>query len=352
MKLLMTALVLGFAAGTALAADDSTGWNAGASAVFGEYDFDNNQIDDKSTGFKLFTGYRINKWLGLEGSYHNFGRFKEDLPAPDGDVQVDIDGFSVTGLLFAPLSKDFEAFAKAGWYTFDQQAIVDDTVTSRNSPDGLTLGAGARAYLSDRFAVRADADWFDIDDADLWSINLGIEYLFGKPARPAPVVAAVAAPPPPPPPAPPPPPPAPKDSDHDGVMDNNDKCPGTPAGATVDADGCEVQLVLKGVLFSTNSATLTASDQSILDSVAKTLAERTGYTVAVVGHTDNTGSDAYNQSLSQRRADAVRDYLVSQGIPAGSLSAVGMGESEPIATNDTADGRAENRRVTLDFSKR
>ena len=365
MKRCLTAIVLGLTATAALAADDQTdsqsdnkaGWNLGIAAAFGEYQFDSNQLDDSSVGFKLFAGYRFNQWLGLEGAYHNFGDFEEDtVPAvPGGDAIAQIDGFSASGLFFLPLGgEDFELFGKAGFYSFSQDIFVDDTTVGTNSPDGLHLGAGARFFISDQLAVRSEADWFNIDKGDLWSLNLGFEYLFGRPAQvaapvamAAPVAAPVAAV------APAPATPAgPVDSDGDGVTDGSDQCPGTPAGATVNALGCEEQLVLRGVNFSTGSAVLTPDDMLILDSVAETLAKRTAFNVEVRGHTDSVGSEQSNADLSQRRAESVRDYLASKGVSAAQLTAVGKGETEPVASNETADGRAENRRVALEFTRR
>lgn len=141
------------------------------------------------------------------------------------------------------------------------------------------------------------------------------------------------------------------DADRDGVVDRLDKCPGTPAGIKVDANGCEIEeIVLRGVIFDTNKATLKASSTAILDSVVDILKQRPNAKVELRGHTDNVGKDAYNQKLSERRAVAVVDYLVSKGIPAANLTAKGFGESNPIATNDTPDGREQNRRVTLQFT--
>ena len=89
-------------------------------------------------------------------------------------------------LVFAPLaSEDLDVYGKAGYYFFDQEVVVDDVVVGSNSPSGLLLGAGSRFAVSDQFAVRAEADWFDINDGDLWSLNLGFEYLFGRPAKAA-----------------------------------------------------------------------------------------------------------------------------------------------------------------------
>jgi len=128
-----------------------------------------------------------------------------------------------------------------------------------------------------------------------------------------------------------------------------DACPGTPAGAKVDARGCEIVLTLKGVNFETNSATLTPGSSSILDQAAAVLKQRPNAKVEVQGHTDARGKDAYNLKLSDRRAAAVLKYLVGAGVNAGMLSSKGYGESSPVASNDTEEGRAQNRRVDLKF---
>ena len=141
-----------------------------------------------------------------------------------------------------------------------------------------------------------------------------------KPApTPAPVAPAPVAKAPPPP--PPPPPPAP-------------------------AVGSKI-VSLEGTHFDFNKATLTAAGTAKLDEAATVLAENPSVTVNVDGHTDSVGSDAYNQGLSERRAKAVVDYLVAKGVDAARLSPTGYGESKPVATNDTAEGRALNRRVEL-----
>lgn len=138
------------------------------------------------------------------------------------------------------------------------------------------------------------------------------------------------------------------DSDGDGVADSRDACPDTPAGATVDGRGCASAIVLKNVNFMLNSGELTADSKSTLDQVANSLKARGDIkSIEVIGHTDSLGAAAYNQSLSEKRAGAVADYLVSQGVDSGILHAKGMGESEPVADNGTAEGRAQNRRVEL-----
>ena len=152
------------------------------------------------------------------------------------------------------------------------------------------------------------------------------------------------------------------DEDHDGVPDSRDKCPGTPRGVQVDANGCppapvveqpvvvkEEVIVIRDVHFMFNSAKLTAADKVRLDKVASRLkSEAPGARLSVTGHTDSVGSDAYNQTLSERRAHSVTDYLVESGVPRSSFVSVrGAGESQPVADNKTDDGRSMNRRVEI-----
>lgn len=140
------------------------------------------------------------------------------------------------------------------------------------------------------------------------------------------------------------------DSDGDGVVDSKDACPGTPAGVKVDANGCEIKakaISLSGILFHTNSAELRSESIAVLNATADTLNANPGVGVEIAGHTDSDGDAGYNQDLSERRANTVRDYLVSKGVSGSRLSAAGYGESQPVADNATAQGKAQNRRVEL-----
>lgn len=139
------------------------------------------------------------------------------------------------------------------------------------------------------------------------------------------------------------------DSDGDGVVDALDECPGTPKGDKVDARGCTLAstIILRGVRFDNDSAEIRADARPILDEAVATLKRYPQIKVEVAGHTDSRASEAYNLDLSLRRAQAVVDYFVQMGIEAGRLSAKGYGESQPIADNATAEGRATNRRVEL-----
>lgn len=139
------------------------------------------------------------------------------------------------------------------------------------------------------------------------------------------------------------------DLDKDGVMNLGDLCPDTLAGAQVDAFGCEenAAIVLRGVNFKTDSDELTDDSISILDRVAGTLVENPDLRVEVAGHTDSDGDDAYNKDLSQRRSETVMSYLTDKGVNSENMTAQGYGEEQPVAGNDTAEGKALNRRVEL-----
>jgi OOP family OmpA-OmpF porin len=175
------------------------------------------------------------------------------------------------------------------------------------------------------------------------------------------------------------------DGDGDGVVDALDKCPTTPAGRKVNAEGCELdsdgdgivdaldkcptvfaktadgcpvavvpepvpmpkKLVLEGVNFDNDKATLRPESSAILDKAAAALKEWGDVKVEVAGYTDDRSTDEHNLKLSQNRAETVRSYLISNGVDANRLTAKGYGESQPIADNNTEEGRFKNRRVEL-----
>lgn len=197
------------------------------------------------------------------------------------------------------------------------------------------LGAGAFIRLwenpdaSQSFSLRPDfkARWNRPGASGatvdyLYTLGFTFSWGPGKAPPPPPPAPPAAAPAPPPAPSPPPPP--------------------EPAPAPVKSD-----VVLEGVTFETNSAVLATASKPILDDAAQGLKQHPRLQIEVQGHTDSTGSAPYNMGLSQRRAEAVRDYLVSAGVPAAQLSAKGYGRTQPVASNASAAGRAKNRRVVM-----
>lgn len=142
------------------------------------------------------------------------------------------------------------------------------------------------------------------------------------------------------------------DTDADGVVDVKDKCAGTPADVTVDGDGCpDFKGKLQGVYFETSSAKLTANSETILDGVAAELKRYPDLAVEIQAYTDSRGSDELNLKISEDRAQSVRAYLINKGVSGDQLSAKGYGEANPVASNDTVEGRAQNRRVELSVKK-
>jgi len=136
----------------------------------------------------------------------------------------------------------------------------------------------------------------------------------------------------------------PGDEDGDGVTDDKDACPGTPKGIPVDERGCWA--IKSDVLFDFDKATIKPEYYSWLDKGKELFEKYPTMKVQIDGHTDSTGPEEYNQKLSERRAKAVKDYLVNKvGIAADRLTTVGYGEMKPAYPNDTKENRAKNRRV-------
>lgn len=135
-----------------------------------------------------------------------------------------------------------------------------------------------------------------------------------------------------------------KDSDQDGVYDDDDQCPGTPLGANVNSVGC---WVLDNVLFDFNKDVIKAQAYPLLDNVATILEQNPIMSVELQGHCDNVGSADYNMDLSMRRAHAVKNYLIDKGILKNRLATEGFGFTKPVALNGTDAGRALNRRVEI-----
>jgi len=135
-----------------------------------------------------------------------------------------------------------------------------------------------------------------------------------------------------------------KDSDNDGVYDGDDKCPGTPAGAVVNAVGC---WTLDTILFDFDKTEIKPAAYPLIDNVVAILKKNPDMKILLNGHCDNVGTNEYNLDLSQRRANAVRDYIVRKGIRWKRLDTQGFGFTQPVALNGTDSGRAMNRRVEI-----
>ena len=207
---------------------------------------------------------------------------------------------------------------------FGERLCIDTVLVGDNPAGKMTLEQIAKAggcgtsTTADQLASSANMAGF-------------VEALFlAKPApKPAPMAVA----------------PKPLDSDKDGVPDNLDQCPNTPLGATVDARGCWTYAAK--VLFDINSAKVKPEAYPMLQESILIMKKNPDLKVEVDGHTDITGTAAYNMTLSEKRAEAVKKYFVDQGIDPDRLTTKGFGITKPAATNKTKEGRAKNRRVEL-----
>lgn len=266
------------------------------------------------------------KSLGIFGRYHFLD--------PDSDI------------------RPYFGFGIGGTYrdAFDNGFVPGDKDTSIY----ISPVVGLKFNLSDKFGARLQAAWRnDLGNETAIGQNrfndflftAGVTYSFGTRT----VTAPPAPTPPPPAPARPAPGPCDLDDDNDGVPNCRDKCANTCSGAEVDAEGCEVKLIidLPNVNFAFDKAILTSSSNAILDDAAVTLQRHSRVNIEVAGHTDSIGTEAYNLDLSDRRSAVVRDYLIGKGVSAGRMASRGYGESRPVAGNDTSAGRAQNRRTEL-----
>lgn len=325
-------------------------------------------------GGGLAFGKQLGRYFNLETDFYLHGlRQKNFRNAPDWEIH----GFDLNGLIFLSRNPAFAPYVKLGVGATRNQGdnVNGSTDLSYNAGLGFT-----HQLTRSGIEFRADAGWrytrytpgtgYDTDFND-YEFNVGLVFPFGgreKPApKPKPQPVAVA----------------PQDSDHDGVPDNIDQCPNTPAGVAVDAKGCPLDSdhdgvpnykdqcpntrpdtkvnqhgckvvqshTLKHVNFAFNSAHLTAGAQrrlkAVVPEIKQTLHRYPGVHVEIGGYTDSIGTNAYNQKLSQRRADAVVSFLKAHGVQSDRLVAHGYGEQHPVASNKTAVGRAKNRRVEV-----
>lgn len=296
----------------------------------------NVEIRDDDTGWKAYLGYNFFPWLGVEGGYVDFGGVSRSL----FDQQIDVDfsgwdGFVVGRLPVGPV----DLFLKAGVIDLRTELDVNTAGSTNENDTQLAYGAGI-AYNYGNWSLRAEAEAFDDNTIDdFYFISGGITYTFGGKGEPvaAPVAAAAPA--------------AERcvDTDADGVCDSEDQCPNTAAGIPVDTIGCNCNFTLQ-LEFAFDSARLSPSDMAQLDEIVAVLKNPKASFIGgeINGHTDSIGSEQYNLGLSKRRAESVASYLQQQGVDLGSRFSInGFGESQPVASNDTEEGRARNRRVEL-----
>lgn len=143
-----------------------------------------------------------------------------------------------------------------------------------------------------------------------------------------------------------------KDKDKDGIADEEDKCP--ESAGTLDNKGCPapsqevigvMEMAMRGLFFKTGSDEIEPSSYAVLDNVVGIMKSHPEFNLFIGGHTDNTGGEELNMKLSKERANAARVYIINKGIENTRITAAGFGQTQPVAGNDTEEGRAQNRRV-------
>ena len=295
--------------------------------------------DEKDVGYKLFVGKNLNRWLAVEASWFDLGDFSYNMGTAQGGSlagKVQYRGLNADLIGKLPLSQRFALYARAGMgYVKAKSTFTGSLVNSAVAPEHDEgkwkphFGVGAEMGLTQKLSLRLEAERNRVRDfmqtngkADLYS--LALVYKLGNPA-PAPVYVA-----------PPAPAPAPVEA-----------AP-APAPEPAPVPTSEKVSFAAEALFDFDKAIVKPEGKQALDELLAKLEGMNTEVMVTVGHTDSIGTDAYNQKLSLRRAEAVKAYIVSKGVDPSRVYTEGKGESQPVADNATSEGRAKNRRVTVE----
>ena len=296
--------------------------------------------DERDTGYKLFVGRQLNQYVAVEAGYFDLGKFDFKSSTSGNGVlngEAGFRGVNLDLLGQLPLSQRLSLLGRVGMhYTktsteFSGNRLLGSTNTHASERKlNAKLGLGLEYKFSEALALRGEVERYRLNDAvgnrgdaDLYSVSL--VYKLGRPAsatpayQPAPEVAPVVAMPAP-------------------------VIVAAPAPAPVS----EKVSFASEALFDFDQSTLKPQGKAALDQLLGQLTGMDLEVIVTVGHTDAVGPDAYNQKLSQRRAEAVKAYLVAQGVETNRVYTEGKGETQPVADNTTAAGRAKNRRVTVE----
>lgn len=261
---------------------------------------------------------------------------------------------------FVNLVKEYEINKKTALYTLAGVGYEDYTNEQfgNDSEAFFNYGVGVKHWVNDDFALKAEVRHAINSDSDnnfLYTVGFVIPFnkkvaepVKAKPViveeapqpiaakiEPKPVIVKVEPP---------------RDDDKDGVINQKDLCLQTPMGRVVNDNGCMKVVELK-VNFATNQAVIASDYDGKIQEVADFMNDNKSYKVSLYGHTDWVGSLKYNQTLSEKRASAVADALNQLNVGNSRMTVIGYGESKPIVSNETEEGRAQNRRVEAHFSK-
>ncbi|MEZ8720378.1 OmpA family protein [Vibrio pomeroyi] len=309
------------AATTYVGAKVGVGWLDSA-CVSGE------KCDDDAIGAGIYSGYNFNDKFGIELSSDFLGDYKTSF-SKNGTTAAFSDpliAISLTPMYRLPVQQEFDVFFKAG-PAYISHGGEDDVV--------LSAGIGLEKQLSSDWALRVEYQYFDdfddnfVQDLNSNLLSVGVSYNFGTGNTTASAAAATAS---------------------AVAVTQAPSEPITEPAVVVEEKSTVVVTKAQTEsysqeMFATNSTELSTDGKIALQPLVEALKAHPQSTVVVVGHTDSTGAAEYNMMISKKRAAAVAAHIEEQGIEAERITATGEGEENPVASNDTAEGRAQNRRV-------
>lgn len=296
--------------------------------------------DDHDTGFKIFGGYQFNPYFSLESGYFDLGKLHyTSVTLPDGVLSGHsrIRGLNLDAVGFLPFTEKFSAFGRIGVnyaevkdkFSGTGLIYVPDSTPSKRDLN-YKFGAGVQYDFTPTFAMRAEAERYRVKDAVLKKgnvdlISVGVVYRFGRTQAPSPRAASTE-------------PIAP--AAEPAVMD-------TPVLVVVPVRTQTQQYcTILDIQFEINEKGIQREEKEKLAVIGTFLTKYPETTAEIEGHTDNVGTAQYNMELSQQRADSVVSYLVDTlHIDPARLTAVGYGDTRPLADNDTELGKRKNRRI-------
>jgi OOP family OmpA-OmpF porin len=310
--------------------------------------------DQRGAAYKLFGGYQMNRHFALEAGVFDLGKFGFNAATtPPGTLtgQIKLQGMNLDLVGTLPLSESFSLIGRVGAastrardnFSSTGSVVVLNPSTSKRRTD-LKFGGGLQFEFSPAFWVRAEAERYRVDDAvgnrgGVNVVSLSLVFPFGRAATPAPRMAMAPEAPPPAPTAPmppaPPPEPAPKAMPRPA-----------PAPVVVAPPPRRRVTFAAESLFGFDRSGVRPEGKAALDRFVGELRDTRYEQITVEGHTDRLGTPAYNQRLSQQRAEAVRDYLVSSGgIDASKVRIEAKGESMPLTKPEDCKGETQNARL-------